>query len=351
MKKSMLIIFSSVIILSSLTSCGQAGRTDDTGILNLYTWEGMFPQEVMDGFESDTGYRINYVNFDTNETMLAKLTAANGRDYDLIFADDYILETAINENLVKKLDKNRMKNYINLNPIYKRQFFDPEDEYTVPYGAGVQTIVYDPTAVDIEIKGYKDLWDSSLSDSVGIIANYRVINGMALKVLGESYNTDDLNVIQTAGNLLLDLAPNIRIIKDDNLQDDLLSGEISAGVFYTNQALMAVLNNPGLEMVFPKEGIGFGIFSGFIPVNAPNPDAAYAFLDYILDAQTAAQCYEYLGYYSVNSAADEYLSDELRPLLTLPAGFNISMEMIENVSPEAESLHGKIWTEFQMACG
>jgi len=59
----------------------------------------------------------------------------------------------------------------------------------VPYGAGVQTIVYNPDKVDIEITGYADLWHESLRDSVGTIANYRVINGMALKVLGESYNT------------------------------------------------------------------------------------------------------------------------------------------------------------------
>ena len=351
MKKYLLVILTVAMILSSLSGCSQSNQKVNSGTLNLFSWEGLFPQEVLDGFEKDTGYKINYVNFDSDETMLAKLTAAKGGDYDLIIADDYILETTIKENLARKLDKGKLKNYSNVNPIYKQQFFDPTDEYTVPFGAGVQTIVYNPAVVSIKIKGYQDLWDSSLKDSVGIIANYRVINGMALKVLGESYNTNDLDKIQAAGDLLLKLAPNIRIIKDDNLQDDLLSGEISAGVFYSNQALLAVMGNPELEIVFPQEGIGFGVFSGFIPINAPNPEAAYAFINYILDAKTAAACYEYLGYYSTNSAADEYLSDELRPYLTLPAGFNTNMEMIENVSPEAEALHGKIWTEFEIACG
>lgn len=66
----------------------------------------------------------------------------------------------------------------------------PRTAYTVPYGAGVQTIVYDPSTVELDIQGYADLWDASLVDSLAIIGNYRVINGMALKVLGESYNTE-----------------------------------------------------------------------------------------------------------------------------------------------------------------
>ena len=137
------------------------------------------PQEVLDGFTEETGVKINYVNFDFDETMLAKLEAAGGGDYDLVIADDYIIETAISEDLVQKLDPSKLSNYKSINSVYQGQFFDPEDEYTVPYGAGVQTIVYDPSLVDLEITGYADLWDKSLEDSVGIIASSRVIDGMA----------------------------------------------------------------------------------------------------------------------------------------------------------------------------
>ena len=131
--------------------------------------------------------------------MLAKLEAAEGGDYDVVIADDYIVEVAIAEGLVTELDKTKLANIGNVNPIYQGQFFDPEDAYTVPYGAGVQTIVYDPSTVELDIQGYADLWDASLADSLAIIGNYRVINGMALKVLGESYNTEDVAVIEQAG--------------------------------------------------------------------------------------------------------------------------------------------------------
>lgn len=344
-----------------LVGCGNTSGTNEDasgeetekqgGQLNLFTWEGMFPQEVLSGFEEETGIRINYVNFDYDETMLAKLETAGGGDYDLVIADDYIIETVIAEGLAQKLDTGRIENYGNINSLYQGQFFDANNEYTVPYGAGVQTIVYNPSTVSIEINGYQDLWDESLEDEVGVIDNYRVVNGFALKVLGVGYNTEDVQDIKMAGEQLLGLAPNVRLLKGDNLQDDLLSGEISAAVMYTSQVTMAKIANPDLKVVFPEEGIGFGIMAGFIPSNAPNADAAYAFLDYILDAERGAACFEHLGYYSTNSAADAYISEEYKEFLTLPEGFDGNMEMIQNISPEAEEQHTLIWTEFKAACG
>lgn len=331
-------------------SSQEQAPSSDTELV-LFTWESMFPQEVLDGFTEETGIEINYANFDYDETMLMKLQAAKAGDYDLVVADDYIIETVIAENLAQKLDKSKISNFGNINPLYQGQFFDPADEYTVPYGSGVQTIVYDPQLTEKEITGYADLWDPSLESSVGVIANYRVINGMALKALGESYNTEDIPTIEKAGEKLLELAPNIRLIKDDNLQDDLISGEISAAVMYTSQVTMAKLANPDLEVVFPKEGIGFGIQGMFIPANAPHADAAYKFMDYILRPEISAKCYEFLGYYCTNKAADSLISEEYQDFLTLPEDFSQKdMEMIGNVSAEALEAHEKAWTEFRAKC-
>lgn len=341
------LILALILILPALTSCA----SDSGEVLNLYTWAGMFPDEVLAEFEAETGIRINYVNYDYGETMLAKLQAEEGGTYDLIIADDYIIETVIAEGLAQKLDKSKIPSHGNVNPLYQGQFFDPTDEYTIPYGAGVQTIVYNPAKIDIEIGGYADLWDASLADKVGIISNYRVINGMALKVMGESYNTTDVDTIAAAGEKLAELAPNIRLIKDDNTQDDLLSGEIDAAVIYTSQVTMAKMTDPSLEVVFPEEGIGFGIMGMFIPSKAPNADAAHKFMEFILDPQRGAKCYEYLGYYCTASASEPYISEEYREFLTLPAEFTADrMEMIGNITPEADAAHLAAWTSFREKC-
>jgi spermidine/putrescine-binding protein len=337
--KNKIIISAILFIIVLFSGCGER--------FTLYSWDEMFPQDILKGFEKEYNIKINYVNFDEDETMLARLQAAKGKNYDLVIADDYIIEIAIAENLVQKLDKSKISNYRNINPIYQKHFYDPADEYTIPYGAGVQTIMYDPKKVGINITGYEDLWDPSLANSVGIIGNFRVINGMALKVMGKSYNTNDLSTIMEAGNLLLKLAPNIRLINNYYLEDELLSGEIKAAVMYTENVTRAKLEDPSLEVVFPKEGIGFGIMAGFIPVNAPNPEAAYKFLNYILDPRRGAECFEHLGYYSTYSASDPFINPEYRAFLTLPEGFNVDMEMIQNISPEAEEIHNRIWTAFR----
>ena len=335
---------------ASTASSASATATADRE-LNLFTWENMFPQEVLDAFTQETGIRVKFTAFDTDETMLAKLAAAKGGDYDVVIADDYIIEAAISEGLVQELDKEKLTNLSNVNPLFQGQFFDPENAYTVPYGSGVQTIVYDPTLTDVEITSYADLWDAGLADSLAVIGNYRVVNGMALKVMGESYNTTDTATIAKAGEKLLELAPNIRLIKDSNVQDDLLSGEVSAAVMYTSQVTLACMANPDLKVVYPTEGLGFGIMAQFIPSAAPHPDEAHEFINYILRPEVAKQCFEYIGYYSTNKEADALISEEYRPFLTLPEDFTADkMEMIQNITPEADEEHVRVWTEFKAAC-
>lgn len=371
MKKLMTVLLALALAAGTLAGCGGGSNSGSSapapssggsgaqpssaapaagGTLNLYTWQGMFPQEVLDGFTQETGISINYANFDTDENMLARLEAAGGGDYDLVIADDYIIQTVIAEGLAQKLDKGKLSGYGNINPVFQGQFYDPTDEYTVPYGSGVQTIVYDPDLVAKEITGYADLWDESLKDNLAVIGNYRVVNGMALKVMGESYNTEDIATIEAAGKKMLELAPNIRLIKNDNLQDDLLSGEVGAAVMYTSQVTLAMLTDPTLKVVYPTEGIGFGIIGCFVPSKAPNADAAHAFLDYMLRPEVSAQCFEYMGYYCTNKAAESLINPDYQPFLILPENIG-ETEMIQPIAAAAEEAHNKAWTEFRTATG
>ena len=279
----------------------------DSKELVLYTWENMFPQEVLDGFEEETGIKVVYSNFDTDENMLEKLSMAKGGDYDVVVADDYIIETAIQEGLVEKLDTSKLSGWDNINPLYQGQFYDPNDEYTAPYGAGIPLIVYDPDMVDIDIKGYGDLWDESLEDSIALTANYRVINGITNLALGQDFNDQNLDDIAKTGEKLLELAPNVRLIQDDNTQDSLLNGEASVAFLYTSQVTAALQENPDLKVVYPEE---------------------------------------VLGYYCTNKAADSLLENQN---LVVPDSVTEG-SAVENISAEAEEAYNKNWTEFKAAC-
>ena len=337
-----------VMLCAALTAAmvtGVSVSAKDKDELVLYTWDGMVPQEVLDDFEKETGTKVVYSNFDTDETMLEKISQAKGGDYDVVIADDYIIESAVKEGLVQKLDKDTITNWGNINPLFQGQFYDPDDEYTVPYGAGIPLIVYDPDQVDIDIKGYKDLWDPSLEDSVAIIGAYRVICGITQLSMGESMNEDDVDVIARTGEKLQELAPNIRLIQDDNTQNALLNGEASVAFLYTSQVTQALKDNPDLKVVYPEEGLGFGILGTFIPSEAPNAEAANEFINYLLQPEVTAKCINSVGYYNTNKAADDLVDENLVVPDDVTKG-----ESIENVSQEAEQEYNKIWTEFKAAC-
>lgn len=347
MKRILALMLTGVLAVGMFAGCGKG--EEEKGELNLYTWNGMFPQEILDGFEEETGYTINFSHFDYDEEMLAKLEETEGGDYDLVIADDYIIEVVIAEGLSQKLDTTKLTNYDNLNPVFMSQFYDPANEYTIPYAAGIPLIVYNPEMTDVEITGYEDLWNPALENNVALIGNYRVINGITLKTMGESFNTNDMGTLEEMGEKLLALAPNVRVINDSNTQDFLLSEEVAAGFLYSSQVVAAYMANPELKIVYPKEGLGFGIMASFIPSQAPNAEAAYAFLDYINEPENAAKCYEHVGYYCANKAAEAFISEEMKPFLVLPEDAAAG-EIIQNVSAEAEEKHSEIWNEFRNAC-
>mgnify|MGYP002638961534 FL=1 len=343
-KKIVSMILCAALAGSMLTGCGEK-KEEDNKELVLYTWEGLFPQEVLTDFEDETGIRIISSNFDSNETMLEKVQQSDGKDYDLVIGDDYIIEQIVNNGLAKELDKEKLKNYDNINPLYQSQFYDPENKYTIPHGAGIPLIVYDPEQVDFEIQGYEDLWNPALEDKIATIASYRAVEGMVLLTMGKSMNEQDPAVIKESGEKLKELAPNIRMIQDTNTQNALLNGEASVGILYTSQVIAALAENPDLKVVYPKEGLGFGIMNFFIPKNAPDTEEAYAFLDYILEPEVAAKCFDFVGYYCTNKAADELVNPDLVVPDSVTKG-----EIIQNVSAEAEEVYNQNWTEFKAAC-
>lgn len=334
-KKIVSMILCAALAGSMLTGCGEK-KEEDNKELVLYTWEGLFPQEVLTDFEDETGIRIISSNFDSNETMFEKVQQSDGKDYDLVIGDDYIIEQIVNNGLAKELDKEKLKNYDNINPLYQSQFYDPENKYTIPHGAGIPLIVYDPEQVDFEIQGYEDLWNPALEDKIATIASYRAVEGMVLLTMGKSMNEQDPAVIKEAGEKLKELAPNIRMIQDTNTQNALLNGEASVGILYTSQVIAALAENPDLKVVYPKEGLGFGIMNFFIPKNAPDTEEAYAFLDYILEPEVAAKCFDFVGYYCTNKAADELVNPDLVVPDSVTKG-----EIIQNVSAEAEEVYNQ----------
>ena len=343
-------LLSVLLALSMLAALPLLSSAEEEKVLNIFSWDGYVDYaSVIQPFEQQTGIKVNYAPFSTNDEMFKKLQENGASEYDLVIASDYILNTARLEGLMLPLDKEQLPNFTNLDERFISQYFDPDNEYVVPYMSGIPLIVYNPDMVQIEIDGFEDLWDPSLADSIGLIDDARVSIGMVLLSMGQSMNTTDDAVLAQAKEKLFALRENIHVLEYENLHNSLISGDISVAYTFTPYVALALDANPNLQVVWPKEGLGFGIDGAFIPANAPHPDNAHTFLNYLLDGQVAAVTAEWQYYCTPNAAAQEFLPDAYKnnPVFNGIYDRFGDAEYVMNLGAD-ESKFQDIWTEFKL---
>ncbi len=345
MKKQLSLLLAAALA-TSLFGC--SNKTTEEKTLNVLTWDGYIPEDIAAEFSEETGIKLNYANINDNEEMLSKLEATEGGQYDLVIGSDYIIDIARKKGLLSELDKTKIPNYDNLDPAFLGQYYDPDNLYTVPYAAGTPLIIYDPAKVTVDIRSFDDLWNPALENQIVMMDDARNVIGITLKSMGKSMNETDPAVLEQAKEKLLKLKPNIHHLDYNNPNDAMVNGEAAVGYMFTPQVILALQERPDLKVVYPSEGMGFGIDSWFVPLNAPHKDNAYAFLNDILDAKTGARVSEQTLYLCPNKASEPYLSEEFKSnqALHIPAEFLGNTEFIEDVG-DATEIYDKIWTEFK----
>lgn len=345
MKKTLSVILALVVLLMALPVSAEEEK-----VLNIFTWDGYIDYEsVIKPFEQETGIKVNYAPFSSNEEMFKKLEENGASEYDIVLASDYILNASREADMMQKLNMEAMTNYANLDERFLSQYFDPTNEYVIPYVCGIPLIVYNPAYVNIEIKGFNDLWDESLVDSIGMIDDARVTIGMVLLSMGQSMNTTDDAILAQAKEKLFNLKENIHVLEYENLHNALISGDVSVAYTFTPFVALALDANPDLQVVYPEEGIGFGIDGLFIPKNAPHPENANLFLNYLMDAQVAATTVEWQYYCSPNKAAMDVVADwfKTNPVFTGIYERMDDGEYVLNLGADEAKFHD-IWTEFKL---
>lgn len=325
-----------------------AGVAEEQKVVNIFSWLGYIDDEVIADFEAETGIKVIWSPMDSIDSMLLKVTEGGGADYDLILSSDYSLDILRKQGLLQKLDKTKLSNYANLDPKFLSQSFDPDNEYVIPYVAGCPLIIYDPARVPFAITGYEDLWDERLADSVAVLENARVLCGITLKTLGMSMNETDAGKLAQMKEKLMPLYKNIRTFGDMESYTAVTSGEASVGFLFTPFVQMVWQEHPDFQVVYPKEGMGYGIDGFVIPDGAKNADNAHVLLDYLMRPEVAAHNAEYQMYMCVNQAAADYLSDDFRnsPVMNVPADLLADAEFVQEVGA-AESAYQEIYTAFK----
>lgn len=317
-------------------------------VVNILSWEGYIDEDTLYNFEQETGIKVIWSPMDSIDSMLLKITQGGVADYDLILSSDYSLDILRKEGLLQKLDMSKLSNYSNLNPAFLSQNYDPENEYVIPYMAGCPLIIYDPSKVDFEITGYKDLWNESLVDSVAVLENARVLCGITLKSMGKSMNETDPEVLAQMKEKLMPLYKNIRAFGDYESYSAVTSGEASVGFMFTPFVYMVQMEHPDFTVVYPEEGLGFGVDGFVIPADAKNADNAHVLLDYLMRPEIAAHNADWQYYMCVNAAAEPYLSDTFKAatVMNVPNELLLDAELIENIGT-TESAIQEIYTAFK----
>lgn len=352
--KSLSMVLALTFSLVSFSGCSskskETGAQGEEKVLNLFTWANYVPDDVVSKFESETGIKVNYSNFSTNEEMLAKLQAVNGSQYDVIICSDYIIEVMgkQTEVLMQPINKDNIANYKNTDPAYLGQYYDKENKYSIPYTLGAQMIVYNTDKIKKDIKGIKDLWDTSLKESVVLLDDPRSVIGMALTKLGYDINETDKAKLDEAKKELVKLKPNLKVFDADTPHNSLISEDTTIGVMWGSQASAAVKGNSKLKIVYPEEGMQFGEDSLVIPVKAPHQKNAETFINFMLDGENSNMATTATEYISTNTAAKEFMSQEYlnNKAVFVPSEEFSKAKHLSDVG-DATKEYDLIWSEFK----
>ena len=270
-----------LILLIVLMLCGCEKNTNKNEV-NILNWTSYIPYEVISDFERETGIKVNYGTYSSNEELLAKISSSKTGTYDLIFPSDYMIELMIKKDMLDKMDKDKITNIDNINSLFLHQKFDSNNDYSLPFLAATSVIAVNTDAVKDDITSYNDLLNSKYKNNIVLLDDQRIVIGMALQALGYDMNETEESKVNEAKNWLLKINPNVKAFDSDSPKTFLITEETEIGVIWNAEAEIAHEENPSIKIIYPKDGFAISLDNYAIVKGSKNKDNAYKFIDYIL---------------------------------------------------------------------
>ncbi len=313
------LLFVLCLFLLGLTACGSVDERGEDFIetpyagstLYVYNW-GEYISDGSDGsldvireFEKRYGISVRYDYFSTNEELYAQLSS--GASYDVIFPSDYMIQRLIDEEMLRKINYDNVPNHTDILSDYRGQYFDPNDEYSIPYTVGMIGIVYNKTLVDakdVAAQSWDILWNQAYAPSQRInMNNPRDAFGVAMLKEGMSVNTTLKSDWEAAYQVLN--AQNCIYLMDE-IYNKMENGTAAVAAYYAGDCLVMMQENEDLDFYYPKEGTNMYIDSMCIPASSKNPGAAELFINFMLDPDIATANANYICYASPSAAVREH---------------------------------------------
>ncbi len=311
LRGAIVIIVVSIILLvvnSQLNeSSGRAGKNSIT----VYNWGEYIDHDLLKQFEKETGIKVIYETFDSNEGMMGKIEQG-GTSYDVTMPSEYMIEMMKEKDLLLPLDFSKIPNIKNIDPYFLDLPFDPGNKFSLPYFWGTVGIAYNPSLLEGQtFESWDDLWDPSLKQEVILVDSARETIGMGLNSLGYSLNSTDLNQLREATDKLKALSPNVKAVIGDEVTQLMINEEAAVSLTWSGQAADMMYENEAIDYIVPEEGSNLWFDNMVIPRTSTNIDGAHAFINFMLDAEMAAQNADYVGYSTPNKAALDFMDPEV----------------------------------------
>jgi len=281
-------------------------------VVNVYVWGGIIPKSVIQSFEASSNIRVNFSSYDSNETLYAKLKASRHGIYDVILPSSYFVERMRNQDMLLPLAHNKLNQLTQLVPEFTNNAYDPNNHYSVPLIWGATGIVYNQDVLSTSPKRWSTLWETGFKEKLLLLDDMREVFAMALISLGYSANDTNPQHIEQAYQRLLALIPNIKLFATEGVQALFIDGDASAGLAWNGDAYKAHAENADIQFVYPQEGFVIWVDCLAIPKNAPHPEAAYAFINYLLRSDIAAQMALEQGHAITNAGGMALLPEAIR---------------------------------------
>ena len=347
MKRLLSLFLICLMLLPCLPVTAEAAANEIT----VYNW-GQYISDGSDGyldviaeFEAETGIHVNYLTFDSNESLYTKLKTG-GSTYDVIIPSDYMVGRLINEGMLEKLDFSNIPNYQYVDEAFKNQAFDPNNEYSVPYTWGNVGIIYNTKYVDEADLGNWDLlWNSKYAGKILMFDNCRDAFAIAEFMLGYSINTQDELELRNCAAKLSEQKPILQGYVMDQIYAKMTREEAWIAPYYAGDYLYMVEENPDLGFYFPAEGFNVFIDAACIPKGCTNKEGAEAFINFLCRPDICGPNLEYLGYSAPISDAKNYMDPEVAESeIAYPSDETLSVSESFNALPtETSQLMDSLW--------
>ncbi|MBQ0058900.1 MAG: ABC transporter substrate-binding protein [Lachnospiraceae bacterium] len=332
-----------------LTGCGVDPSAED--VLFVYNAGEYLDPDVIDLFEEETGIKVVYDEFETNEIMFPKVDA-DPTQYDVICPSDYMIERMLQNDMLEPLNYDLLPHAINIDETYyeKSNAFDPGNKYAIPYFWGTVGILYNTEAVEEEVTGWDVLWNEKYKDEILMQDSIRDLYIVPLKKLGYSLNSMNENELKEATDLLIQQKPLVQAYVVDEVRDKMIGDEALIGVIYSGEAEICIEANEKLDYVIPEEGTNIWIDAWVISQGSRHKEAAHQWIDFLCRADIAAMNFRYVYYSTPNRACmeEELDEEELENEILFPDIDQYeNLETFHYLGKEGDRMYFDYWKELK----